>query len=113
MKGERMGEFEELVLLTVHGLGQGAYGVPIQQKLERVTARPVSIGAVYAALQRLEAKGYVRSRTGGASAVRGGRRKRFFRATAGGLAALRDLRRVRETIWAELDLRAPLGGGVR
>ena len=78
MKGEHVGEFEELVLLTVYGLGSEAYGVTIQEALERAAERLVSMGAVYAALDRLERKSYVKSRTGGRTKERGGRRKRFF-----------------------------------
>lgn len=92
---KRLAGFEELVLLSVASLGDAAYGVTVQERLEAETRAPVSIGAVYAVLDRLERKGYVRSWVGGATAERGGRRKRFFKATAPGVAALREMERIR------------------
>jgi PadR family transcriptional regulator PadR len=99
MKGQHIGEFEELVLLAVHGLGEGAYGVAVQQRLEAETARTVSIGAVYAALDRLEAKRLVESRMVAGTAIRGGRSRRAFSATAAGLESLEEMQRVRERLW--------------
>ena len=64
MKGERLGEFEEFTLLAVRALGDQTYAVPIQKYVEKATARAVSLGAIYAALGRLEAKGFLRSATG-------------------------------------------------
>lgn len=107
MKGDRLAEFEELVLLTVYGLGEQAYGVTIQEKLERHAERPVSLGAVYAALDRLERKGHLRSSLGGATHERGGRRKRFFAVTRAGLQAVREARRIREKIWRAIEAGAP------
>lgn len=103
MKGERLAEFEELVLLAVYALGENAYGVTVQEKLERDAARPVSLGAVYAVLDRLERKGWLRSRVGGATRERGGRRKRFFAITRAGVAAVREARRIRERIWDAIE----------
>lgn len=103
MKGDHLGEFEELVLLAVYGLAGDAYGVPLQERLSELLRRTVSIGAVYAALDRLERKGHVRSWTGGATSERGGRRKRFFEITAAGKAALKQMRRVREKAWREIE----------
>ncbi|HUF47248.1 MAG TPA: PadR family transcriptional regulator [Vicinamibacterales bacterium] len=99
MKGDHIGEFEELVLLAVQGLPDQAYGVSVQQLLERETSRRVSIGAVYAALDRLEAKGLVRSRIAPGTAVRGGRSRRAFIPTAAGARALAEMRRVRDRLW--------------
>jgi DNA-binding PadR family transcriptional regulator len=96
---KRLAGFEELVLLAVASLGDAAYGVTVQQRLEAETRTPVSIGAVYAVLDRLERKGYVRSALGAATAERGGRRKRFFRPTAAGAAALREMDRIRSSLW--------------
>jgi len=98
MKGDHIGEFEELVLLAVQALGGDAYGVAVQGLLERETTRPVSIGAVYAALDRLEAKGLVRSRVTAGTPVRGGRSRRAFTPTQAGLRALATVRRVRERL---------------
>lgn len=99
MKGERLGEFEEFTLLAVRALGDHTYAVPIQQYVEKVTARPVSIGAVYAALGRLEEKGFLRSAMSEAVAQRGGKSKRVYTVTPTGLRTARDLHRVRERIW--------------
>ncbi len=106
MKGNHLGEFEELVLLTIYSLGDDAYGVTIQQALEEGAERSVSIGAVYAALDRLERKRCLRSRVGGATSQRGGRRKRFFRITRFGIAVLTDMRRIREKMWHQLEARS-------
>ena len=107
MKGDRLGEVEELVLLTVYGLGSEAYGVNILEKLEEDSRRTYSIGAVYAALNRLEKKGCLRSQLGGITKERGGRRKRFFEITRLGEETLRQMRRVRERIWRRLDAKYP------
>ncbi len=103
MKGERLGEFEELILLAVCNLGENAYGVTIQETLDREVRRSVSVGAVYAALDRLERKGYVQSWVGGATEERGGRRKRYYRATNAGINALIELRDLRAELWRGLE----------
>lgn len=77
--------------------------VEMQQYLERVTARSVSLGAVYAGLDRLELKGCVRSTLGEATRQRGGKRKRIFTVTGEGRRAARDARRVREAIWRTIE----------
>ena len=97
-----LGELEELILLMVVLIGDGAYGVSITEELEAQTGRVVSISAVHAALHRLEEKGFVKSKMGGASTERGGRRKRLFQITAYGRQTLQELRDVRNTIWAQL-----------
>ena len=99
MKGERLGEFEEFTLLAVRALGDQTYAVPIQQYVEKVTGRPVSLGAIYAALARLEDKGFLRSAMSEAVAQRGGKSKRVYTVTPGGLRTARELHRVRERIW--------------
>lgn len=89
MKGrDYLGEFEHIVLLAVLRLDDEAYGVTVRREIEERTKREVSIGAIYATLDRLEAKGYVRSRAGDPTAERGGRSKRFFRVTAQGVSAI-------------------------
>jgi PadR family transcriptional regulator, regulatory protein PadR len=92
---KRLAGFEELVLLATSSLGDEAYGVTVQQRLTDETGRAVALGAVYAVLERLERKGLVRSTWGDATPQRGGRRKRMFRVTAPGLAALREMGRLR------------------
>jgi DNA-binding PadR family transcriptional regulator len=80
-------------------LGEDAYGVAVQRRLERDAHRRIALGAVYAALDRLERKGFVASEFGDATPQRGGRRKRMFTATAAGIRALRSARRTRERLW--------------
>ena len=99
MKGERLGEFEEFTLLAVRALGERAYAVPVQQFVEESTGRSVSIGAVYAALARLETKGFVRSGMTNSRAQRGGKARRTFQVTPSGIRTARELHQVRERIW--------------
>jgi PadR family transcriptional regulator PadR len=105
MKGDRLGEFEELTLLTVVALGAPAYAVPVQRYLERTMGRIVSMGAVYAVLARLEEKGLLHSTFGEASPQPGGKRRRLYEVTPAGLRAVRDARRVRDEIWRAIDER--------
>jgi PadR family transcriptional regulator PadR len=99
MKGDRLGEFEELTLLAVLALSDRTYAVPIQRFVEEATGRNVSLGAVYASLGRLESKGFVRSSLGAATSQRGGKSKRLYDVTAAGARTARELHRVRERIW--------------
>jgi PadR family transcriptional regulator PadR len=105
MPQERLGEFEEFTLLAVRALGESTYGVPVQQFVEQATGRRASIGAVYAALDRLESKGFVRSVMGEPTATRGGKRKRMFTVTPAGIKVATELRRVREQIWRTIEER--------
>lgn len=102
MKRTFLGEFEEIVLLTVAILGEEAYGVTVTQELEQKTGRSVGFSSVHTTLQRLEEKGFLASQMGGATAERGGRRKRFFTVTATGRRALVEVKQVREELWAAL-----------
>jgi PadR family transcriptional regulator len=106
MKGKRLGEFEEFTLLAVCALEGTAYAVPVQEYLEEMTRRRVSLGAVYAALLRLEEKGLVRSKFGESTPERGGKRKRELTVTPLGIRAVRELRGVREQIWRAIDARS-------
>jgi DNA-binding PadR family transcriptional regulator len=99
VKGERLGEFEELVLLCVRQLAQDANGVEIQGLLAESAAREVSLGAIYAALDRAQRKGFVESWLGEPTPVRGGRRKRHYGLTEDGRIALEETRRIREVLW--------------
>ncbi|MFO0580680.1 MAG: helix-turn-helix transcriptional regulator [Anaeromyxobacter sp.] len=83
-----LGEFETLVLLAVLRLRDGAYGMAVRRELEARAGREAAIGAVYATLERLEAKGLVASRTGEATEARGGRARRYFEVTRAGRAAV-------------------------
>ncbi|TAE29777.1 MAG: PadR family transcriptional regulator [Cytophagales bacterium] len=103
MKRTYLGEFEEVVLLTVAVLGEGAYGVAITDELDRQTGRSVSISAVHAALHRLQEKGMLSSRMGDATAERGGRRKRLFTVTVLGSRTLHDIRAVRQQLWESIS----------
>src|SRR5262245_66595715 len=92
-KRDYLGEFEHIVILALLCLGDRAYGVSVRREIERRTRREVSIGAIYATLERLESKGYVKSALGEATPERGGRSKRFFRITAKGMSALEETHR--------------------
>jgi len=89
-KGDALGGFEQLILLALAHLGEEAYGVSIRKEIGARTGRDVNIGAVYATLDRLETKGLAESRTGEATAERGGRAKRYFRLTGAGATALEE-----------------------
>jgi PadR family transcriptional regulator PadR len=103
MRGDHLGEFEELTLLAARAVGEQAYAVPVQEYTERISGRNVSIGAVYAALDRLERKGFLRSSVGEPTREPGGKRKRFYAVTPLGMRTLRDVRRVRERIWRAIE----------
>jgi PadR family transcriptional regulator, regulatory protein PadR len=94
-----LGEFELLLLLAIIHLGEEAYGVPISRELERHRGKDVSVGSVYAALERLEAKGLVSSSLGDPTPERGGKAKRFFRITREGLRQVHETRRVLTKLW--------------
>lgn len=94
-----LGEFEELVLLTVVVLGAGAYGVSIAEELRQRTNRTISLSAVHIALYRLEEKGFVTSEMGGATLSRGGRRKRLFMITTAGRDMLTEIQEIRNQFW--------------
>ncbi len=85
-----LGSLEHIVLLAVMRLDTNAYGMTVRREIENATGRDISIGAVYATLDRLESKGYVRSHTGEPTAERGGRAKRYFDLTPDGVGALRN-----------------------
>ena len=99
MSRSYLGEFEELVLLTVAVFDGQAYGAAITQDITKRTGRLVVLSAVHVALYRLENKGLLTSEVGGATAERGGRRKRFFSITADGRRTLAEIRQVREELW--------------
>lgn len=102
MKAYQLGEFEEIVLLTVAVLFEDAYGVSIRKEIIEKLDRKVSIGALQSALRRMEKKGYLVSVYGEATAVRGGKRKRFFRVTSLGMKALEYSKDVRLKLWESI-----------
>jgi DNA-binding PadR family transcriptional regulator len=97
-----LGELELMLLLAVLQLGDGAYGVPISRELEAHRDRNVSLGSVYAALERLEAKGLVVSTLGDSTPERGGKAKRYFHITREGLRQVHETRRVLTELWQRL-----------
>ncbi len=99
MKGTNLGEFEELVLLTIAAFNEKAYGVLIKHQIEERTGRKVSMGAMYSALSRLEEKDFISSFWGEATRERGGKRKKFFKVEASGRAALIEAKKIRDDLW--------------
>lgn len=99
-----LGEFEHIVLLALLRLEDRAYGVTVRQEIELRTKREVSLGAVYATLDRLEIKRYVRSRCGDPTPERGGRSKRFFEVTAEGTTAVNRTQRALRSMTEGLDV---------
>lgn len=93
-----LGEFEHLTVLAVLRLADQAYGVTVRREIESRTTRDVSIGAVYATLDRLETKGFIKSHLSDPTPERGGRAKRFFEITAKGIAAVNRTRRALESM---------------
>ncbi len=107
MSPDYVGEFEQLVLMTILRLGDGAYGATVRDEIADRTGRDVSQSAVYTTLERLEGKKLLRSRVGEPTPQRGGRRKRYFALTAAGERALQAswqrLRSVAEGLEPLLD----------
>jgi len=103
MKGDRLGEFEELTLLAIRAIDPPVYAVPVQRFIADATGRDPVMGAIYAALDRLEEKGLVRSSLGEPTPERGGKRKRLFAITPDAVRLLKDLRRVRDRIWRAIE----------
>jgi PadR family transcriptional regulator len=99
MSKSYLGEFEELVLTMVGILGEEAYGNAIVGEIKDRLGRSSNLSAVHVTLYRLEDKGYVKSRMGGATNARGGRRKRIFTVTNAGLAMLRAMKEARVDLW--------------
>lgn len=103
MRRSDLGEFEEIVLLTVAVLSPAAYSVVIAEELESQTGKTVTTGAVHSALQRLEKKGFLTSEMGEATAARGGRRKRLFKVTVAGSKILHEVKAVRDNLWGRVS----------
>ncbi|MFY0592002.1 PadR family transcriptional regulator [Roseivirga sp.] len=98
MQRINIGEFEELVLLVVAILNDNAYGISVMEEIERQTERKINISAVHSALDRLEGKGFLDSRVGGATKARGGRRKRYFSITVAGQKSLSFIKEQRNRL---------------
>lgn len=108
MKGY-LGEFEELVLLTVATLGEEAYGVSIKERIEDRANRKISIGALHSTISRLEDKGYLKSWMGGATSERGGRRKRYFQLSEKGKQILMEVKILRDELWSNSKINLSRG----
>lgn len=102
MKQHSLGEFEELVLLMVAALHNEAYGVSILENLEENLEKKLNISAVHVALKRMEDKGFVKSRFGGITEDRGGRRKKFYVITALGKRILDEQYALRTNLYAQI-----------
>ncbi len=105
-KGAHLGDLEELVLLCVRRLGQGADGAAVRAELAEVAGRKVSVSTVYVTLMRLEEKGYARSWMGEPSAERGGKARRLFEPSPEGIEALEARRAVRDRLWQRASAEA-------
>jgi PadR family transcriptional regulator PadR len=99
MKKTKLGEFEELVLLTVVVLQEKAYGVEIKKELEERLKEQLSVGSIQSALKRMEEKGFLTSIFGEATQKRGGKRKRIYTATNYAEQVLRELKDIRTQLW--------------
>ncbi len=99
-----IGELEQIVLLAILRLGEKAYGVPIRAEIENRAGRKVTVGALYATLDRLEAKGLVHSWFAEATPQRGGRSKRYFKMLPAGVKALSGSKAVFERMWEGLHV---------
>lgn len=100
MAKEFLGEFEELILTLVAALQDDAYGAAISEEIENRLKREVTLSAVHVTLYRLEDKGFIKSRVGGATKERGGRRKRIFTITSAGLSMLKAMKESRLELWS-------------
>src|SRR5438046_5569627 len=97
-----LGGLELTVMLALLRLGEDAYGVPISREIEQQSGREVSLGSVYATLERLEGRGLVSSHLGKPTAERGGKAKRYFRVTQNGLRKARQTRQALMKLWRDL-----------
>lgn len=100
MKGTNLGEFEEVVLLTIASLMAEAYSVNIVDEISKITGRNTKLGVVHAVLKRLEDKGFITSELGEPTKERGGRRKRFFHVSHAGKVALLKAKEQRDRLWS-------------
>ncbi len=102
MRGEHIGELEELVLLTIGSLLDSAYAVAILEEIRSSSNRTMDVTAIHSVLRRLEKKGLVTSEMGGATNDRGGRRKRFFSLTKAGRLVLDETMELRLNLYKKL-----------
>ncbi len=104
MKKTKLGEFEELVLLTVATLQEEAYGVEIKRELEDRLKEKLSVGSIQSALKRMEQKGFLTSEFGEATQKRGGKRKRIYTATPYAHRILAEMKNIRAALWSAIPI---------
>lgn len=102
MKGTYLGEFEEIVMLTIAALGEEAYGLAIKKELEEQTERKISISAVHAACNRLEKKEFLIAYFGDKSQKRGGKRKKIYKVSLKGQQAINTAHELRQRLWKRI-----------
>jgi PadR family transcriptional regulator PadR len=107
MKKTKLGEFEELVLLTVAALQGDAYGVEIKRELETRLKETLSVGSIQSALKRMEEKGFLTSEFGEATLKRGGKRKRIYSTTSYARKVLAEIREIRAGLWDAIPNLSP------
>jgi PadR family transcriptional regulator PadR len=107
MKKTKLGEFEELVLLTVAALQDEAYGVEIKRELEARLRERLSVGSIQSALKRMEEKGFLTSEFGEATQKRGGKRKRIYTATPYAHRILAEMKEIRAGLWSSIPTLSP------
>lgn len=108
MKKTKLGEFEELVLLTVAALQQEAYGVEIKRELEERLREKLSVGSIQSALKRMEEKGFLTSEWGESTQKRGGKRKRIYSATPYAHRILAEMKEIRAGLWSSIPKLDPV-----
>lgn len=102
MKGTHLGEFQEIVLLTILVLDDDAYGVSIKREINQKVKRSISRGALHTALTRLEEKGFISSQQGTGSPERGGHPKRYYTVSNRGMEALKEAKELRDELWSQV-----------
>lgn len=113
MKKYQLGEFEEIVILTIGILYNEAYGISIKKEIESRLSRNVSMGALHTALVRLEDKGYIKSHAGETTEERMGRPRKYFQITALGIKAMEYAKESRDALWQSIPkIVFDLKGGV-
>src|SRR6267154_5584425 len=107
MKITKLGEFEELVLLTVAALQKEAYGVEIKRELEDRLKQKLSVGSIQSSLKRMEEKGFLTSQFGEATQKRGGKRKRIYATTSHARKVLQEMKEIRAALWSSIPIVEP------
>ncbi|MCE7994528.1 MAG: PadR family transcriptional regulator [Roseivirga sp.] len=113
MKGTHLGEFQEIILLTILVLDDDAYGVTIKREINQRVKRSISRGALHTALTRLEEKGFITSEQAEGSPERGGRPKRYYTVSNRGIEAIQEAKALRDQLWSQipkLRLQHPYAG---